>query len=133
MDVLVELSRIIAPDLAAEIETQAAYLSPALRSVRFRPSGSAVECELAFGSNADEARAKVLRFVEIMASRHRRIERKVIAERATGRVKANSITGGVQAELRRRGWLFDLGKGQAGLGGPALALLQKLDADCCEL
>jgi seryl-tRNA synthetase len=131
MPIVVELGRAIDGDLATDIETQSAYISPAFKSVRIRPDSRAVECELSPGSDEDEARAKVLRFVEAMASRHRRIERKVIAQRQPERTPR--VRSGVQEQLRERGWLFDLGRGQVGLGGPAFALVRKLDADCVDL
>jgi seryl-tRNA synthetase len=47
--------------------------------------------------------------------------------------KAKPVRDGVHAELVRRGWVIELGKGQLGLAGSALALARAIDADCARI
>src|SRR5262249_26308257 len=46
---------------------------------------------------------------------------------------AKPVRDGVHDELLRRGWVIELGRGQLGLAGPALALARPVDADCARI
>lgn len=118
-------------DLAADIEKQAAYVLATVGRVRVHADNAAVEIELTAGADVGVAREKVARFVEHMTKRHRPLARKVVACRT--RPSGAPLHGGVHEELARRRWMLDLGRGQIGLAGPALALARHVDADCARL
>lgn len=118
-------------DLAADIEKQAAYVLATVGRVRVHAERAAVEIELTAGADAGVAKEKVARFVEAMTKRHRPVARKVVACHA--RTDRPPLQGGVHEELLRRRWLFDLGRGQMGLAGPALSLARLVDADCARI
>lgn len=116
--VKIALEKPLDPDLAAEIEKQAAYVSPRIKNVR--AYGTTIEWE-----GDDE---KMERFVRAMTAKHRAVPKKTIATRPFG-----TLHDGVHDELVRRGWVIDLGRGQLGLAGPALALARLVDADCARM
>jgi seryl-tRNA synthetase len=118
-------------DRAAEVEKQGVYASPHVRRLRVNAARTAVEVESEDGVDAAEVEAKVARFVEQMVTKFRKIpkkELKRIERRDRGAYETN-----VYAELKRRGWVIELGRGQVGLAGPALLLAQAIDRACAKL
>jgi seryl-tRNA synthetase len=126
-----ELPRAIDDDLAADIEKQSVYVAPNVRAVRVRDDRRAVSFTIDDGTNEDGARAKVDRFLVDMVQKFRKLSRKVIAKNE--RTKTRPLERGVYAELKRRRWVLELGRGQVGLAGPALALVRALDEECARI
>jgi seryl-tRNA synthetase len=124
------LPKAVDEDLAADLEKQSVYVSPSVRSVRVAAARDAVEVDLVDDKDPD-ARAKVERFIEAMVSRFRKLPKKVFAENR--RRDRGEYGRDVYAELKRRRWVLELGHGQVGLAGPALALMRALDAQCTKL
>ena len=128
---IIDLPRQIDPELAADLEKEAAFVSPFLR--RLRVTGDARR-----GGARDrrrrqdaEVQGKVERFLEAMLKRTHRFETKVFL-RNERRDDARYATG-VHEELERRGWLFDYGRGHVALSGPVLALARLIDARAAAL
>ena len=82
------------------------------------------------GDEASE-RVKVARFVADMIERHRPVAHKVVARR--DRPTPRTLTSDVFAELVRRGWAVELGRGRVSLRGPALAVVRALDEDTMQM
>lgn len=123
MTITIKLPKTIDDDLAGELEKQAVYSAPGLRSVKVTPDRTQVVVE-ADGAEADVA-PKVERYIAAMVGRYRKIAGKIL-HKLERRDRAPLGTG-VYAELLRRGWAIELGLGQVGLAGPALALARTLD------
>lgn len=118
--------RPIDPELAAEIEKQAAWISPRVRELRVDADGRGVRFEVDAEGDEAATRAKVERFVADMVERHRAVPRKVVVRRdRPGRTLVADAFG----ELLRRGWAVELGCGRVSLRGPALAAVRALDED----
>jgi len=128
---IIDLPRQIDPDLAADLEKESAFVSPFLNRLRVTGGRSTVELEIADGARDAEVQAKVERFLEAMLKRTHRFETKVFHHSA--RRDDGPFATGVHDELKRRGWLFDYGRGQVALSGPALALARLIDARAAEL
>ncbi len=121
-----ELPKAVSAELASDIEKAAAFVAPDLTSVRVSSDGRTVSWEAA-GADAGRMAALVQRFVGDMVVRHRPLPRKVIGRRDPG--PGRILHTGVEAGLRSRGWVRDLGTGQVSLGGPALAVMRAVDAE----
>jgi len=119
----IPLPKKIDDDLAAEVEKQAVYAAPRLTRVRVTDDRTAVEID----SDGDEAevRPKVERYLSAMVGRYRKIPGKVI--HTVERQDDGPLETDVYAKLLDRGWAIELGMGQVGLAGPALALARHLD------
>ncbi len=124
MTITIRLPKKIDDDLAAEVEKQAVYAAPGLKRIKVTAERDAVEIE----SDADEAevRPKVERYLDAMVGRYRKIPGKVLHK--VERRDPAPLETDVYGELVRRGWAIELGLGQVGLSGPALALARHLDA-----
>ncbi len=124
--VVIDLPRTIDPALAADIEKQSVYVSEDLVSLRVRPQLDAVD--LVCRPDADLAAVcdKVRRYLDAMLQRFRRIEPTVHHRRA--RASSALLERSVFDRLVERGWAFEHGQGVVSLHGPALALLEGLDA-----
>jgi seryl-tRNA synthetase len=127
----VPLPRAIDVDLAADVEKQAVYASVHIRRLRVNAQGTAVEVVGEEGADEAEVRVKVERYLETMVSKFRKLEKKELVKNL--RRDPGPYETGVFAELKRRGWVLELGRGQVGLAGPALRLAQTLDARCAAL
>ena len=127
----VPLPRPIDLDLAADLEKQAVYASIHIQRLRVNAERNGVEVEREEGANEAEVRVKVERYLDTMVSRFRKLPKKALARHE--RRDAAPYEKNVYAELRRRGWVRELGRGQVGLAGPALRLAQTLDARCAAL
>ncbi len=125
----IELKKQVEGDLAADIEKQGAYVSPEV--LRVKVEGGAVRYQVKNGANLGELEAKVARYVDLMVSKYRKLPRKVLHSRA--RKSKTPLLTGVYDELRKRGWVKELGRGQVALSGPALNLLRAIDGDCREM
>jgi seryl-tRNA synthetase len=126
----IALPKTVDEDLAADLEKQSVYVSPSVRGLRVAASRDAVEVEV-IDDKDPEARAKVERFVEAMVSRFRKLPKKLFAEH--NRRDRGPLGHDVYGELRRRRWVLELGHGQVGLAGPALAAMRAVDDACVEL
>jgi seryl-tRNA synthetase len=128
---IIDLPRQIDPDLAADLEKESAFVSPFLNRLRVGQGRSTVELEIAEGARDAEVQAKVERFLEAMLKRTHSFETKVFQR--TARRDDGPFATGVHDELKRRGWIFDYGRGQVALSGPALALALLIDRKAAEL
>lgn len=126
----IQLPKAVDEDLAADLEKQSVYVSPSLRKLVVTSARDAVVIEMVDDNDA-EARAKVERYIEAMVSRFRKLPKKIFAENK--RRDRGEYGRDVYGELRRRRWVLELGHGQVGLAGPALALMRALDAQCVKL
>src|SRR5262245_60829425 len=124
------LPKAVDEDLAADLEKQSVYVSPSVRGLRVAATRDSVDVDV-LDDRDPEARAKVERFIEAMVSRFRKLPKKVFAEnqrRDRGPLGAN-----VYQELKRRRWVLELGHGQVGLAGPALACMRAIDSQIVAL
>jgi len=128
---IIDLPRQIDPDLAADLEKESAFVSPFLSRLRVTGGRSTVELEIAEGGSDAEVQAKVERFLKAMLKRTHRFETKVFQRNE--RRDDGPFATGVHDELKRRGWLFDYGRGHVALSGPVLALARLIDAKAAEL
>jgi seryl-tRNA synthetase len=129
MKLTLPLPKAIDADLAADLEKQAVYASPVIR--RLRVDGARTTVEVDADDGDPELRGKVERFIETMVQKFRKLPKKELARHA--RVDGAPLERGVYDELKRRGWVLELGRGQVGLAGPALALAHALDRRCAQL
>ena len=93
MIAVIDLPRRIDPELAADIEKEAAFVSPFLGPLRVTGGGAAVELEVADRTRDAEVRGKVERFLDAMLKRTHRFEPKVFLRRSattTGRWRPGS-------------------------------------------
>ncbi len=131
MNAVIDLPRQIDPELAADIEKEAAFVSPFLSALRVSGSRAAVELEIADRDRDAEVKGKVERFLDAMLKQVHRFEPKVFLR--NHRRDDGPFATGVNEELMRRGWLFSYGRGHVSLSGPALALAQLIDAKAAAL
>jgi hypothetical protein len=131
MIAVIDLPRRIDLGLAADIEKEAAFVSPYLGALRVTGGGAAVELEVADRTRDAEVRGKVERFLDAMLKRTHRFEPKVFLRHK--RCDDGPLVTGVNEELLRRGWLFAYGRGHVALAGPALALAELIDAKAAAL
>ena len=125
----VDLKKQVDGDLAADIEKQGAYVSPEILKVKVE--GGKVRFEVKPGADVADTTAKVDRYVDLMVAKFRKIPRKVLHTRE--RKNKAPLRTGVYEELKKRGWVKELGRGQVALAGPALNVLRAVDADCREM
>lgn len=128
---IIDLPRQIEPDLAADLEKDSAFVSPFLKRLQVTGGRTTVELEIADRARDAEVRAKVERFLEAMLKRTHRFETKVFER--TERRDGGPLVSGVHEGLKRRGWLFDYGRGRVALSGPVLALARLIDTTAAEL
>src|SRR5262245_35772189 len=81
MIAVIDLPRQIDPELAADIEKEAAFVSPFLRALRVSGGRAAVELEIADRASDAEVKGKVERFLDAMLKRVHRFEPKVFWRR----------------------------------------------------
>jgi seryl-tRNA synthetase len=122
----VRLPKVIDAELATHVEDQGVYAAPSIRRVHVSDDRSEIEVECVEGSVEQELRPAVEAFVTDFVARFRRVAGKVHTK--TTRRDPTPLAAGVFAELERRGWAMQLGAGQVGLAGPALAAARALDA-----
>jgi seryl-tRNA synthetase len=125
----IALKKQVEGDLAADIEKQGAYVSPEVLQVKVE-DGS-VRYQVKSGANLSDVKAKMDRYVDLMVTKFRKLPRKVLHARE--RKDTGPLGTGVYDELKRRGWVKELGRGQVALVGPALNVLRAVDADCREM
>lgn len=118
-------------DRAADVEKQGVFASSHVRRLRVNAARTAVEVESDDDVDAAEVQSKVARFVEQMVTKYRKIPKKEL--RRIERRDRGAYETSVYAELKRRGWAIELGRGQVGLAGPALALAQAIDRATSQL
>jgi hypothetical protein len=123
MNFTIQLGKPIDADLAAEVEKQGVYATPLVRRIRVSADRASVQVE----SDGEEGvvRPKVERYLQAMVGRFRKIAGKVMA--VNQRVNKAPLETNVYQKLLQRGWAIELGLGQVGLAGPALALTRFLD------
>jgi seryl-tRNA synthetase len=110
--------------LAADVEKQGVYASPLVQSLRVSADRSSVEVEFA-GGTEDDVRPKIERYMAAMTSRFREQPTRVVSQNS--RSDRAPLGHDVYGELKRRGFVLELGRGQVGLCGPALALYETVD------
>src|SRR6185312_9365663 len=126
----IQLPKAVDEDLAADLEKQSVYVSPSVRGVRVAAARDAVEVDIIDDKDPD-AKAKVERYLDTMVSRFRKLPKKIFASNV--RKDRGEYGRDVYGELKKRRWVLELGHGQVGLAGPALACMRALDAACVKL
>jgi seryl-tRNA synthetase len=126
----IHLPKTVDEDLAADLEKQSVYVSPSVRGLRVNAARDAVEVDITDDKDPD-AKAKVERYIDTMVSRFRKLPKKIFAENK--RRDGGSYGRDVYGELKKRRWVLELGHGQVGLAGPALACMRAIDAQCRKL
>ncbi len=121
----IELPEVIDKTLAVDIEKESVYISPELSKLVVTPDRDAVEVEVNEDAVESEIRGKVERYLQAMLSRFPKIENKVYFRNE--RQNPTPLFLNVYDELKRRGWLFEVGPGHIGLAGLALELMHKVD------
>jgi len=131
MNAPLPLPKPVTPELASDIEKASAYVSGEVSGLRVAPDGRSVTWTTAPGADPVRVAELVGRFVRDMVAHHRPIPRRVVGELkpAPGR----GLHSGIEAGLRARGWVRDLGPGQVSLSGPALAVMRAVDAQTAEV
>jgi seryl-tRNA synthetase len=127
---VIELPRRIDGDLAADVAKQAVYVSSTIKGVRFREDQRALLVDFADEGDPSELGDRLRRFVDAMTRGHRAVAKKVVARRE--RLDRGPLELDAHAELVRRGWVIELGRGQLALAGPALRLARAIDGECQE-
>ena len=130
MKLSLPLQRAIDPDLAADVEKQAVYAAPELRKLRV-VDGTSVEIECEDGASEDALRGKLERYLQTMVAKYRKLDRKAL-QKMERRDRA-PLQRSVYEELKRRGWVLELGRGQLGLAGPALAVARAVEQQAAKL
>jgi seryl-tRNA synthetase len=128
---VIDLPRQIDANLAADIEKEAAFVSPYLRRLRVGSERDTVEIEVSERVQETAVHDKVERFLDAMLKRTHCFETKVFLR--TERGDAGPYEVNVHQELVRRGWVFDYGHGHVAMTGPALALADLIDGKAAEL
>jgi seryl-tRNA synthetase len=123
----IQLAKAVDEDLAADLEKQSVYVSPSVRGVRVNAARDAVDVDV-IDDKDPEAKAKVERYLDAMVSRFRKLPKKIFAENK--RRDKGAYGHDVYGELKKRRWVLELGHGQVGLAGPALALMRAIDNQC---
>ena len=123
---VIELPRQVDAVLAADIEKEAAFVSPFLSRLRVSSERDAVEIEVSERARETEVCGKVERFLEAMLKRTHSFETKTFL--TTSRKDDGAYHTKVHDELVARGWVFDYGSGHVALSGPVLALANLIDA-----
>lgn len=128
MTFTIRLARPINSDeLANAVEDQGPYAAPAVERVRVSADRTTVTVECEAGAVEAEIRPVVERYLTEFVTRFRAVAGKVY--RRLARVADDEpMATGVFDELIARGWAFQLGDGQVGLAGPAMRLVEALDA-----
>ena len=124
---VIALAKKVEPDLAADLEKNGAYVSPEILKVRVE-DGLKVHYSTQPGADAKAVREKMDRYVDAMVSRFRQLPKKVLHTRQ--RKDQAPLERGVYAELKKRGWVIEEGRGQVILRGPAMNALRAFDEDC---
>jgi seryl-tRNA synthetase len=124
---VITLKKKVEPDLAADLEKNGAYVSPEILGVKV-DDGVTVRFAMKPGTDVKATRAKVDRYLDAMVTRFRQIPKKVIHTRK--RKDQGELGRGVYAELTKRGWVREEGRGMVAFRGPALNLLRAIDEDC---
>lgn len=125
------LPKAIDSDLAADLEKQGAYVSPDIRRIVVEADGQGVRFEATPEADVAALRAKLDRFATAMVSKYRKLPRKVL--HTMERRDAAPFATGVYGELKRRGWVKELGRGQVALAGPALRVLRMIDEEASQI
>jgi len=120
------LPRAASDDLAADLEKQAVYAAPGVAALRVAADRRTVTVTCEPGADEAAVRAKVERYVAAMVEKFRPMEKRVMA--TTPRARRGALATGVYADLKRRGWVHELGRGQVGFTGPALRAHRAFDA-----
>jgi seryl-tRNA synthetase len=131
MSNVLPLPKPVGPELASDIEKAAAYVASTVTGLRVSEDGLSVSWDTPAGVDDARSQSVVARLVKDMVASHRPLPRRVIAERppAPGR----TLHAGIEAGLRSRGWVRDMGPGQVALSGPALAVMHAIDAETADV
>lgn len=131
MKLTIPFPKVLDEDRAAEIVKQGVYASPRVRSLRISKDHAALEVEGDDDGDPAELEQKLKRFVAQMVEKYRPLPKK--ERRRLERRDRGAYERGVFEELKRRGFVLPLGRGQVGLAGPALALAEAVDRACARL
>lgn len=120
----INVGKDIHPELVPELEKQSVYISPNLHG--FKISGDRSQIVVAYkDEERDQISRKVERFVSAMSRGFRPPEKKLIA--TNERIDRQPYVTNVFAKLVEKKWVLNLGQGQVGLSGPALAVANAVD------
>lgn len=123
----IQLPKAVDEDLAADLEKQSVYVSPSIRGVRVNAARDGVDVDLVDDKDP-AAKDKIERYIDTMVSRFRKLPKKIFAENK--RRDKGAYGHDVYGELKKRRWVLELGHGQVGLAGPALAAMRTIDDQC---
>jgi seryl-tRNA synthetase len=123
----IQLPKAVDEDLAADLEKQSVYVSPSIRGVRVNAARDGVDVDLVDDKDP-AAKDKIERYIDTMVSRFRKLPKKIFAENK--RRDKGAYGHDVYGELKKRRWVLELGHGQVGLAGPALAAMRTIDNQC---
>lgn len=118
------------PELVPELEKQAVYVSPNLQELKVSADRSQLLITHQYNEDED-IEQKVARFVDALRRDFRPSERKVVARHASA--SGRQYETDVFKKLVDRKWVLDLGQGQVGLSGPALAVAHAVDRTVAEI
>lgn len=118
------------PELVPELEKQAVYVSPNLQELKVSADRSQLLIRHKYNEDED-IEQKVARFVDALRRDFRPSERKVVAQHAS--TSGRQYETEVFKKLVDRKWVLDLGQGQVGLSGPALAVANAVDQAVAEI
>lgn len=123
MEFEVPLKSPLPATLVEELIKKSVYCSTRLKGFEVVDSGAAVRLRVEDESHIVEVKDKVFRFIAGMTRGYRPFEKKTVFQ---SKADPNYVDHAWEEMLRRR-WIFDCGRGLAGLSGPALKLYQYLD------
>jgi hypothetical protein len=122
--IVIEMEKALHPELVSEVEKQSVYISTSLIDLKVQSDLKRIALTVEAGRE-EELTARVKRFLAAIQHGFRPVEMKTVA--MNERKNPRPYETGVFKQLVEKGWVLDLGQGQVGLAGPALALAQALD------
>ncbi|MBA3771275.1 MAG: hypothetical protein H0X13_01940 [Ramlibacter sp.] len=125
VEFVLDLSRSIDSELAADIEKQSVYVSEDLVSLRVIEDQTQVKVTHKASGDSEKVRDKATRFLDAMLQRFRRIE-PTVHFRRQGSAMAKPARKVFQ-QLEERHWAFQHSEGVVSLSGPALDLMNAVD------
>jgi seryl-tRNA synthetase len=131
LEIAMLLPREVDREVAGDIEKESVFVSPGVERILVNDDRKSARLILKRGANPDDAVAKARRYLEVMAKQLSGFEIKVFVE--TKRRDTGDYVAGVNAELVKRGWMHDYGKGQVAYSGPVLRLARLVNDKAGEL
>lgn len=125
-----DMPRVIAPDVASDIEKESVFVSPWLERITVSADLTKAHLLLRPAAPLGDVVDKATRYLEAMSKQRSGFDIKVFVE--TTRRDTGEFERDVDAGLVQRGWMHDYGKGQVAYSGPVLALARLIDEKAAE-